>query len=495
MGNYGQAFVLRLWALALVFLVTTSASQAEPPKRVLVLYENSRLLPANIEGDRGLMDAISSSGIPVDVRAEFLDYPDFGGDQFVQTVSTYLREKYHDLEPDIIVGGGAGALDFVLDNRQRLFPHAPVVYMGVPKSILEGRVLPPDVYGIPVEFDAIGTIEQALRWHPKANHLLVVSGDSPEEQRMLAELRRDLPRFGTRLAKVDYLTGLATADIRKRVAAASSDTIIFTPGYYRDATGRSFTPRQAAAQITEASSVPVYAPYNTFIGTGVVGGRVPTFFAMGQAAGGIVNTLVKGETVSGLPAIMPTQLSVDWRQVERWGIDQTAVPADTLVQFRAPSFWEQYRTAALVTLGILLFQSAILTWLLVERRGRRKAEGAVNKHRFELAHASRLAVAGELTAAIAHEINQPLGAIQNNVATAKLLLKDHPDSEEVRLILGDIGRDNVRASDVIRQLRRLLEKHEVERQSIDLNGSLCGNADPPESGGSAPASEAYVNPP
>ena len=100
--------------------------------------------------------------------------------------------------------------------------------------------------------------------------------------------------------------------------------------------------------------MPVYGPYNTFIGTGVVGGRVPTFLAMGQTAGGIVNNLLEGRPVSGLPAIMPTQLSVDWRQIERWGIDKSAVPADALVQFRAPSFWDQYRSAALITLGIVL---------------------------------------------------------------------------------------------------------------------------------------------
>jgi signal transduction histidine kinase len=459
--------------LVLVCLWAASPVRAEPPKRVLVLYENSRLLPANIEGDRGLNEVIASSGLPVDVRAEFLDYPDFGGDAHVQIETTYLHEKYRESEPDIVVAGGAGALEFILNNRQKLFPRAPVVHMGVPKSVLDGWTLPPDVFGIPVEYDAIGTIDQALRWHPRVTRLVVVSGDSPEEQHMLAELRRDLPRFGTRLAKIDYLTRLATEDMRKRVAALGPDTIIFTPGYYQDATGRSFTPRQAAAEIAAAASVPVYGPYNTFIGTGVVGVHAATFLAMGQAAGGIVDSLLERKPVSGLPASMPTRLSVDWRQIERWGIDQKAVPADALVQFRAPGFWDQYRTPALITLCIVLLQSVLLTWLLVERRRRRTAEAAVSMHRFELAHASRLAVAGELTAAIAHEINQPLGAIQNNVAAAMLLLEHDIRPEEIRPILDDIGRDNVRASDVIKQLRNLLKKHEVERQVIDLNNSLA----------------------
>ena len=472
-------FSLRSWpqlcllcVIAAIHFCSLSTAYAQAPKRVLVLYENSRLLPANVEGDRGFNEVVASSGVPVDIRAEFLDYPNFSGNDYVETVSTFLHDKYRNSPPDIVVAGGAGALEFVLANRQKLYPSAPIVYMGVPKSTLDGKALPPDVYGVPVEFDAVGTIDQALRWHPQATRLVVVSGNSSEEQTMLGQLRRDLPRLGARLKQVDYLTGLATTELRARVAALDPDTIIFTSGYYQDATGRSFTPRQAAAEIAEAASVPVYGPYNTFIGTGVVGGRVPTFLAMGQTAGRIVNNLLEGRTVSGLPAIMPTQLSVDWRQIERWGIDKSAVSADALVQFRAPSFWDQYRSAALAALAMVLLQSALVAWLLFERRRRRKAETAVSRHRLELAHASRLAVAGELTAAIAHEINQPLGAIQNNVATAVLLLKDDSQNEDLRQILGDIGRDNVRASDVIRQLRNLLGKHEVERQLVDLNRSI-----------------------
>jgi hypothetical protein len=53
--------------------------------------------------------------------------------------------------------------------------------------------------------------------------------------------------------------------------------LVFTPGYFTDGAGQNFAPRQAAVEIAAAASVPVYGPYNTFIGTGVVGGRVRTF--------------------------------------------------------------------------------------------------------------------------------------------------------------------------------------------------------------------------
>jgi len=97
---------------------------------------------------------------------------------------------------------------------------------------------------------------------------------------------------------------------------------------------------------------------------------------------------------------------------------------------------------------------------------RKKAE-EVNR---ELAHISRLAIVGELTASIAHEINQPLGAILSNADAAEMLLESLPASlPEVRQILEDIRNDDLRASEVVRRLRTLLSKRDLEMRPLDLN--------------------------
>ena len=87
-----------------------------------------------------------------------------------------------------------------------------------------------------------------------------------------------------------------------------------------------------------------------------------------------------------------------------------------------------------------------------------------------LAHASRLAVVGELTASIAHEINQPLGAILSNAEAAEMLLEsDSPPVEELRRILADIRSDDVRASETIRRIRMLIRKREMQMELFEMN--------------------------
>jgi two-component system, LuxR family, sensor kinase FixL len=88
----------------------------------------------------------------------------------------------------------------------------------------------------------------------------------------------------------------------------------------------------------------------------------------------------------------------------------------------------------------------------------------------DLAHASRVALLGELTASIAHEINQPLGAILSNADAAELLLEsESPPVDEVRKILTDIRNDDLRASEIIRHLRLLTRKRAMQMESLDIN--------------------------
>jgi len=250
---------------------------------------------------------------------------------------------------------------------------------------------------------------------------------------------------------------------------------VFAAGYFRDGDGRDFTPREAVVGMVAAAGAPVYAAFNTFIGTGVVGGFMLNYRAMGRQAALAVNDQLHGSRLAQTPEAraMPNALNVDWRQVRRWDIDEGAIPEGTVVHFRAPTLWDAYRREVILALAVLLVQSALIAGLIVERRRRQVAVRAERKHRFELVHASRVAVVGELTGSIAHEINQPLGAILNNAEAAEMLLESGaPRLDKVRQILADIRRDDLRASEVIRRLRALLAKQQVEHQRFNLNEAV-----------------------
>ncbi|WP_341402644.1 PAS domain-containing sensor histidine kinase [Luteolibacter soli] len=98
---------------------------------------------------------------------------------------------------------------------------------------------------------------------------------------------------------------------------------------------------------------------------------------------------------------------------------------------------------------------------------------AADEARRGIARSSRLALLGELTASIAHEVNQPLGAILSNAEAAEMLLsRGEASLPEVRQILADIRRDDLRASEVITRVRALVGKRETRMEPLDVNDLL-----------------------
>ena len=121
----------------------------------------------------------------------------------------------------------------------------------------------------------------------------------------------------------------------------------------------------------------------------------------------------------------------------------------------------------------LTFVGVTLLVLAAVVQERRNSELRAKEANERLAHVSRLGVVGELTASIAHEINQPLGAILSNADAAEILLRsDAPNLDELRSIIDDIRKDDMRAGDVIRHMRSLMRRRELSVHPFDLNRAV-----------------------
>ena len=101
---------------------------------------------------------------------------------------------------------------------------------------------------------------------------------------------------------------------------------------------------------------------------------------------------------------------------------------------------------------------------------RMRGELEAQRLRRDLTHVGRVVTMGELTASMAHELNQPLTAILSNAQAAQRLLSGgHADEVELKEILSDIVEDDKRAGEIIRRLRSLLKKDEIQRAPLDVN--------------------------
>jgi C4-dicarboxylate-specific signal transduction histidine kinase len=163
----------------------------------------------------------------------------------------------------------------------------------------------------------------------------------------------------------------------------------------------------------------------------------------------------------------------DWRELKRWGLNESALPADAIILNKPVSAWEMYKLYIIGVVAFCLLETALTIFLIVQRRRKKVAEAEVARTRTELLRVERSSRMGELTASLAHEINQPLGAILSSAQAAlRFLQSATPDLNLFRTILQNIVQDDKRAAGVITSLRSMVKREEREGEPLNINKVL-----------------------
>jgi PAS domain S-box-containing protein len=365
--------------LAGMALGTARAAQASAGPNILMLYSNESQLPANDALARGFF-AIAGKAVPVGstIFTEFLDATRFPAPEHLARMAAFLRAKYATTRLDLVVTIGPQALKFWADNRATLFPSAPIVFVGVGAFRLQGVAVPTNATGVVNQFDPVRTVEMALALQPDATSLVVVSGAGPFDREWEQTARRTLRPFESRL-KVIYLSGLPMADLLREVGRLPRDTVVLHLTIVEDGTGEKFIARDTAERVAAAASAPVWSVYDSYLGRGIVGGYMVIFEDMGAEAARVALRVLAGERPQDVPEIVGTAESfmVDWRQLQRWGLSEANLPPGTVVRFKEPSLWDEYRDQVVAVIAVVLVQSLLIVGLVFQARKRLRAEASL----------------------------------------------------------------------------------------------------------------------
>jgi signal transduction histidine kinase len=257
----------------------------------------------------------------------------------------------------------------------------------------------------------------------------------------------------------------------KDAAALPPHSAIFWHLMNVDAAGVVHDGDTGLASLHAVANAPIFTFDQSFFGREIVGGPMQSVDEISKKTAEVALRVLGGEKPSNIEPslIRPASPIFDWRQMQRWGISEKNLPPDSTIYFREPTAWERYWWQIASVVAVLLIQAGLIAVLLREHRRRQLAEVQSRQRMAELAHVNRFSTAGELTASIAHEINQPLGAILTNAETADAILNSpSPDIAELKDIVKDILQDDRRVGEVIRRMRSLLKKAPFELKNLDL---------------------------
>jgi signal transduction histidine kinase len=457
--------------LAASLLVSSLAFSAEP-KRVMVLHSFGRDFKPWDEYARTIRTELErQSSWPLDIIDQSLVAARSSADNSEQAFSEYLGALYTTFPLDLIVSIGAPAAAFVQRNRASLFANVPMVFTAVDERRVQFTALTPNDAVVPVRIEYLKAIENILRVLPDTEQIVVVVGTSPIEKFWKEEIGREVKPLAERLS-FSWTDTLWFEQFLQQAAALPPRTAIFWELMIVDAAGVVHEGSAALGRLHAVANAPIFSYDDTFFGGDIVGGPMLSVAEGSRQAAAVAVRILGGEKAGDIkvPPIRFTAPKFDWREMQRWGISESRLPPGSEIHFRKPTAWEEYRLQIVVVSAALAVQSALILWLVYEHRRRHFAEIQYRNSMAELTRMNRMATAGELSAAIAHEVKQPLAAMVTGAGAAlRWLSGAKPNIGEARQVLDNIVKTGHHADDIIANMRAMFRKDTQERATIDIN--------------------------
>jgi signal transduction histidine kinase len=467
-------FSASLWAAPQsngVPAASPSASPVHGRPAVLVIFGDDASQPWIEPMSDGVSRVLYHEGAASpELYFEYLDAVRFPDQAHRDLFRETTRRKYAGTRFSLIVPIAGAAITFVNEARDVLWPGVPVLltqYNG--GRALTVPVRPHDfVLGFEYSFGAALAAIKAV--FPDTTHVAVTWDEDMAGSDQAADVAAEFRAAGLQAIN---LNGLPLGPLRERLARLPDHSVVLlgVSSGRLDADQSMNTAWPLCEQASSAANRPTFMLGSHFLGCGIIGGRLRNFNAIGTLVGTRVLAALAGTQAPSevIPADAFTELAFDGRQLDRWAVDDRRLPPGSVVRFRQPSLWRDYRLQVSAAIGTVFVLAALVGGLLYERRARLSAELASTRHLALAAHAHRLAEMTSLTASIGHELSQPLGSIRMNADAAdRLITTNRATPEGLREILREIGREDTRATEIIERLRAMSRKQEIRRRSIDI---------------------------
>lgn len=445
------------------------------PKRVLMLFGDAKDSAGILTLEQAVRAELQKDATHrLEFFSESLDVTHFADEQHIAEFKHFLRSRYNETNLDLVVA-------FPIQRNYRtagelpdeLFPKVPVVFVSINEMEIPFEISKLGVTGIVQRHDLSGTLNLIRKLQPNTRRIVVLGGHSEVDRATLAEIQGVAKSLEG--MQFEYWTNRPALELPPAVSQLPPDTVLLLSSIQRDVAGQRFYLSEFIKTLAPKANVPIYVLASASIGSGALGGAVVNLEELGHRTGQLAKRVLAGANPESVPIEVQTTGTpmFDWRELRRWHINENLLPAGSVVLYRPDTLWGQHRQVILISFGVFLAQALTITGLLAQRRQRRRAEEKILTQRTELAHLTRVSTVGQMTSALTHELNQPLGAILRNTDTAEILLqKAAPDLHELRAILADIRKDDERAGRVIDRMRSLLKRRNLELRPLVLTDVL-----------------------
>ena len=362
--------IICVLALTVASVQVSFAARPVPPKTVLVLFS---FTDRAAQGGLGSLKSTTRSLVdaPVNFHVEYLDAHHFEAPGYQKALSESLASVYGREKIDLVIPVFYPALQFALDHREEIFPGTPIVFSSVAPSRLEAQKSWPNVTGVTLSADIQGTIDLALRLQPDAKNAVLVVGTSETDRYWLRMIDQVLRRRRSNLQVID-MAGLPPDELLNKVAALAPRTIVFFQLLPEESAQAEIGTYEILSRIAQRFQTYCFVDY--CMDHGAIGGSYPGSVEQGREAGQLAARVLNGQKPDSIPIVQgpPALVHVDWRQLRRWRIPESALPDGAVILYRPPIERAHYGREVVIGLALIAALALLISAWLWQRAHRQK---------------------------------------------------------------------------------------------------------------------------
>lgn len=321
----------------------------------------------------GIRAAFAPRAEPVDLRFEFLDARRIVTEEYFEDLRRLLRTKYSEIDIDVVICADDQAMHFLLGAGAEIFQGVPAVVCSASSfepSIRELRA----ITGLEDSFDIEETLDAAIDLHPGIQEVVVIT-DTTRTGRALRDRAEEVFTSHRGGLRFRYLEDLTQDELVSETAAIDEGSMVFFFIFSRDRAGDVFSHEVSLRRIRQVCKVPIYAVWESFLGHGIVGGKIHSGREEGRMVAEMADRIIRGEDASEIPLTSsPSRFTFDWRELNRFGIDEDRLPEGSLVSERPNSLYRQYKGMFWTIGATFAVLVTLVVFLVLNTLRRRRAE-------------------------------------------------------------------------------------------------------------------------
>ena len=353
-------------AALLSFWCWDAEAQIPSSKNVLIITEVGMSHPASVLVSSEIEMALRGiSDYRVEFYTESLDTMTFSDEQEQIEIREALIHKYRNHPIDAIVAMGPEAIRFLAQPSNKFFPGVPVVICCSSAEQAGSPSLDSRFTGAWFDIEPGKTLEAALKLFPKTRNVYVVGGTTAYDRVAEEIVKTRLNSYQGSVTLV-YLTNLKMATLLETLRHLPAQSIVLYTSLWRDGDGNQFINATVALpMISKASNAPVFGMSDTYIGQGAIGGCVVGFSQQAKIASNALLKVLSGTRADDIPIVKaPSFLMFDWKELKRWGVQESNLPEGSIVLFREKTLWEEHpRSITVIALaGVIVILLGLQSW-------------------------------------------------------------------------------------------------------------------------------------